>query len=119
MKVLIVEDEVLLAMNIQMSLELMGYQVVGISNSSESALEVIQNEIPDVILMDIVIQGSMNGIELTKVVTEKYPQCKVIYMTAHSDETTIKKAKQTRHAGIVNKPFEIYKLKEVLDAALK
>jgi DNA-binding NarL/FixJ family response regulator len=117
MKVLIVEDEMLLALNTQLELHSMGHKVVGIASSSDAALEMLSTDVPELILMDIVIQGHMNGIELTNVVAEKYPQCKVIYMTAYSDDTTIAKAKQTRHAGIMTKPFEQYQLKKLLQEA--
>ena len=117
-KVLIVEDEILLAMDTRAELDSMGYQVVGIASSSDTALALLSRETPDVILMDIVIQGNMSGIELTRVVSEKYPQCKVIYMTAYLDETTIAKVRQTRNAGVLNKPFEPYQLKGVIEASL-
>jgi len=114
MKVLIVEDEILLAMNTQADLESMGYRVVGIAESSEVALDIISKHSPELVLMDIVIQGHMNGIELARTINDKYPHCRVIYMTAHADRDTVSLARQTRHAGILNKPVEPYKLKQVL-----
>ena len=65
--------------------------------------------------MDIVIQGHMNGIELCNVVTGKFPQCMVIYMTAYSDKDTFAQVKQTKHVGILNKPFESYQLQQILE----
>jgi DNA-binding NtrC family response regulator len=114
-KVLIIEDEILLAMNVQRDLESMGYNVVGIAESADAALDIISKEPPDIVLMDIVIQGHMNGIELTKVITQEYPQCKVIYMTAHSDADTVAKAKQTKYVGFLNKPFALNKFTQILD----
>ncbi|MFC1769859.1 response regulator [Nitrospirota bacterium] len=117
MKVMIVEDEVLLALETKFELNSMGCEVTGIANSSEVAIDMLSRKVPDLILMDIVIQGQMNGIELTKVVADKFPACKVIYVTAYSDETILSKVKQSRHAGIMNKPFEPYRLTQILERA--
>ena len=119
MKVLIVEDELILAMDVRMDLESMGHTVVGIAGSSEAALDIIAEHAPELVLMDIVIQGYMNGIELAKSIAEQYPQCKVLYMTAHSDDDTILHAKQTDHVGILNKPFDPQELKKVLEKTLQ
>lgn len=117
MKILIVEDEILLAMDIQVELASMGHDAIGIAVSSDIALAILDRESPDLVLMDIVIQGRMNGIELADVIAEKYPRCKVLYITAHSDEATIARAKKTKHEGIINKPFEAYQLKEAIKRA--
>ena len=61
-KVLIVEDEGILAMKTEMDLEELGHEVIGIADTGEEALELISNEVPDVILMDIVLKGNRNGI---------------------------------------------------------
>ena len=119
MKVLIVEDEILLAMDTKAVLESMGHRVVGIAASSEVALDIISKHSPELVLMDVVIQGHMNGIDLAGAISEQYPQCKLLYMTAHADDNTVMQIKQTNHVGILNKPFEPFQLKEVVDKALQ
>lgn len=113
-KVLIVEDEGILAMKTEEDLEILGHEVVGIADSGEEALEIISNNVPDVILMDIVLQGDMSGIELAELVLKNHPECRIIYVSAHADEITIKKARKTRHAGFLHKPLEPAKLKRAL-----
>lgn len=114
MKILIVEDEFLLAMNTEVEVKSLGHEVVGIAMTSEEALDFISRRAPEVILMDIVIQGQVNGMELTKMIGEQYPGIKVIYVTAHSDDDTLARIKQTKHAAILQKPFEAHQLANVL-----
>ncbi len=116
-KILIVEDESILAMKTQVDLEQMGHEVVGIADNGGMAVEIAKKEHPDIILMDIVLIGSMNGIEATGIINENNG-CKIIYMTAHTDKATIEAAKSTEHVGFLYKPFEPFQLKKVLEEAL-
>ncbi len=117
-RILIVEDEGILAMKTQADLELMGHEVVGIVDNGKYAIEIARREKPDVILMDIVLKGSMNGIEASGVISGD-GGCKIIYMTAHTDAPTVEYAKSTKHVGFLYKPFEPYQLKQALDEALR
>ena len=117
-KILIVEDEGILAMKTQLDLERMGHEVVDIVDNGKEAIDVVLKEKPDLILMDIVLKGSLNGIEATGVICET-SYCKIIYMTAHADDITVEAAKATKHVGFLFKPFEDYQLKQALDEALK
>ena len=117
-RILIVEDEGILAFKTQMDLEAMGHEVVGIADNGNKAVEISYEEKPDLILMDIVLKGSMNGIEASGIICGKY-ECKIIYMTAHTDDVTLEAAKNTKHVGFLYKPFEPFQLKEVLDKALE
>lgn len=117
-RILIVEDEGILAMKTRLDLEQMGHEVVGIVDNGKYAIEIARREAPDLILMDIVLKGSMNGIEATGVIC-KYNGCKILYMTAHTDDITVAAAKATRHVGFLYKPFESYQLKQALDEALR
>ena len=119
MKVLIVEDEILLAIYTLMVLDSIVHKVVGIAASSEVALNIISEHSPELVLMDVVIQGRMNGIDLARVISEQHPQCKLLYMTAHADDDTVLQIKHTDHVGILNKPFEPFQLKKVLDEILQ
>jgi CheY-like chemotaxis protein len=116
-KILIVEDEGILAFKCQMDLEAMGHVVVGVADNGNAAIEIAEKDNPDIILMDIVLKGSMNGIETSGIICEKY-ECKIIYMTAHTDDVTLQAARNTKHVGFLYKPFEPFQLKEVLDDAI-
>ena len=115
-KILIVEDEGILAMKTRMDLEQMGHVVVGIVDNGKDAIEIAKREKPDIILMDIVLKGSLNGIETSGIICEGNG-CKIIYMTAHTDETTVEAAKSTLHVGFLFKPFEPLQLKEAIEGA--
>ena len=115
-KILIVEDEGILAMKTQMDLEQMGHVVVDIVDNGKDAIEIAKREKPDLILMDIVLKGNLNGIEASGIICEGNG-CKIIYMTAHTDDITIEAAKKTKHAGFLFKPFELYQLKRVIEGS--
>jgi DNA-binding NtrC family response regulator len=116
-RVLIVEDEVILAMSIQSELQDMGHEVIGIADSADRAISFLDKASPEVVLMDIVIHGAMSGIDLTSLINEKY-DIPVIYGTAHTDRTTIEKANRTKHFGILYKPYDQYELNACISRAL-
>ncbi len=116
-RILIVEDEGILAFKTRIDLEEMGHEVVGIVDNGKEAIKVAMSEKPDIILMDIVLKGSLNGIEASGVICEGNG-CKIIYMTAHADDITVESAKRTKHVGFLFKPFEPFQLKQVLGEAL-
>ncbi len=116
-KVLIVEDEAILAMTTRIELLDMGHEVVGIANMGQYAIELAIKLKPEIILMDIVLLGNMNGIETTEEIYQHF-DCKIIYMTAYTDENTLSAARKTKHAGVLFKPFESYQLQQILNDAL-
>ena len=116
-KVLIVEDEGIIAMNTMSQLMGMGHEVTSIAKSSETAVARISSKRPDIILMDIVIHGTMDGVELTKLINREYG-IPVIYATAHADDTTLTNINTTEHAGVLYKPFQTSQLKEAIEKAL-
>lgn len=118
-KVLIVEDEGILAMNTKICLTDMGHQVVGIASNGNQAVELTARENPDYILMDIFLQGVLDGVEVTRMLGKKFPSCNVIYMTAHTDPATLKRVKQTKYVGFIKKPFEPYQLQKAIDDATR
>jgi len=115
-RILIVEDEGILAFKTRMDLEEMGHEVICIVDNGKGAIEIALKEKPDLILMDIVLKGSLNGIEATGMICEGNG-CRIIYMTAHADDKTIESAKRTKHVGFLFKPFELFQLKQVIDGA--
>lgn len=116
-KILIVEDELITAMHIHDVLVGRGYQVDDIITSGEKAVARAREQNPDLILMDIMLEGDMDGIQAVQeiVSTQDIP---VIYMTAHSDESTLSRAKDTRPYGYVLKPFNHNELKSTVDLVL-
>ncbi|NIR25714.1 MAG: response regulator [Gammaproteobacteria bacterium] len=116
-RILLVEDEAILSMNIQMELEDMGHEVVGVARDSETAISLLETERPELVLVDIVLHGEMDGIELASLINRKYGT-PIIYGTAHTDEATVRRANATKHFGIFFKPFRPYEMKEAIARAL-
>lgn len=115
--VFVVEDESIVSKDIQHSLKKLGYNVVGSAATGEKALEKIEDTNPDVVLMDIMLKGDMNGIETADQVKEKH-NIPVIYLTAYADENTLSKAKVTEPYGYIIKPFKEIDLHTSIEMAL-
>jgi DNA-binding LytR/AlgR family response regulator len=103
-KVLIVEDELLVSADIEESLEILGYNVVGAVATGKDAIESVEKHLPDVILMDIMLKGDMTGIEAANIIRKKH-DVPIIYLTANADIATIEKAKISLPYGYIIKPF--------------
>ncbi|MFA0834358.1 MAG: methanogen output domain 1-containing protein [Methanobacterium formicicum] len=116
-KILIVEDESIVAMDIKHRAEGLGYEVTAITPSGEEALEHVARNRPDLVLMDIVLKGEMDGIEAAQKVRDNY-DIPVVYLTAYSDERTLKRAKITEPFGYIIKPFEDRELHSAVEVAL-
>jgi PAS domain S-box-containing protein len=104
-RILIVEDESIVALNIKNRLESLGYVVVATTSSGESAIEIAQETHPDLVLMDIRLRGVIDGIEAAKQIWNRF-RVPVVYLTAYSDEETVERAKITEPYGYILKPFE-------------
>lgn len=115
--VLVVEDESIVSKDIQHSLKKLGYNVVGAASTGERAFELAASEKPDIILMDIMLKGEMNGIDTAQKVKEEL-QIPVIYLTAYADESTLEKAKVTEPYGYIIKPFKEVDLHTSIEMAL-
>ena len=115
--VLIVEDERIVAEDIKRSVSRAGYTVCGVVSSGETALRTVESELPDLVLMDIILQGDMSGIETAEAIRARY-DVPVIYLTAYADSHTLKKAKVTEPFGYILKPFEDRELESTLEMAL-
>ncbi len=116
-KVLIVEDEVFVARDLQMSLEQMGYAIISMVPSGEQAIQKVKEERPDIVLMDIVLQGEMDGIETAQVMNSKF-DIPVIYVTAHGEEMIFERAKKTEPFGYIVKPFKKEELQKTIEMGL-
>jgi len=112
-KVLIVEDEVIVALDIKKTLQIFGYEVSECVTNFDSALKSIKDNVPSLILMDINLKNSKNGIETVREI-QKIKNIPVIYITAYSDEETIKNAAKTNPLGYLLKPFKREELKTIM-----
>jgi PAS domain S-box-containing protein len=116
-KILIVEDETIVAMDIERGLRALGYVVVGAAGQGESAIELAQAERPDLILMDIRLKGPMDGIEAACEIRSRF-SIPVIFLTAHADEATVERAKAAEPYGYLLKPFVDQELHTAIEIAL-
>jgi PAS domain S-box-containing protein len=115
--ILIVEDSFIVAFHIQKTLEREGYHVVGAETSGENALALLEKQRPDLVLMDIMLNGKLDGIETARMIKSRY-NIPVIYITALTDKETIQRAKITEPFGYLTKPFEDREIFTVIEMAL-
>jgi DNA-binding LytR/AlgR family response regulator len=115
--VLVVEDESIVAKDIQNSLKKLGYTVPSVENSGEDAINAASQYRPDLILMDIMLKGDISGIEAAEQIKNRY-QIPVIFLTAYADESTLSKAKVTEPYGYIIKPFKEIDLHTSIEMAL-
>ena len=113
----IVEDEALVAKDIENSLTNMGFAVAGTANSGEKALVDVEENRPDLVLMDIKLKGELNGIETASKIRSLF-NIPVVYLTAHANEEMLQKAKLTESFGYILKPFEERELGSTIDMVL-
>jgi len=116
-RILVVEDEQIVAEDLKMTLEEMEYQVVGIANSGEKAVELTNTENPDLILMDIMLAGDMDGISAASEIRATH-DIPVIYVTAFADSTLLERAKPTEPYGYIVKPFNEREVQSNIEIAL-
>jgi len=116
-KVLIVEDERMIAEDLKHTLIQYGYEVVGIYNQGINAIENVAQLDPNIILMDIMIEGDMNGIETGEIILKDF-DIPIIFLTAYADSNTIAAAKKISPYGYILKPFEADELYASIEIAL-
>ena len=116
-RIMIVEDEKIVALDIKDSLEHFGYSVPCMAASGEDAIKFVEECHPDLILMDIVLKGKIDGIDAANAIHQNY-DIPVIYLTAYSDERTLQRAKLTEPFGHILKPFDERELRTNIEIAL-
>lgn len=116
-RILIVEDELIIAKGIQMRLQSMGYSVIDAVPSGEEAVLKAATDLPDLILMDINLQGDMDGVEAAEKIRSLF-DIPVIYLTAHTDVESLSRAKITEPFGYIVKPFQDLSLQSGIEIAL-
>ena len=116
-KIFIVEDEAIVAESLNDQLEALGYIVTGYAPSGEEALRNIKNNLPDLVLMDIMLEGEMDGVETAQQIKELYG-IPVIFLSAYSDSETLGRAKLTEPFGYLIKPYKERELHTTLEITL-
>ncbi|MFH0787090.1 MAG: PAS domain S-box protein [Pseudomonadota bacterium] len=116
-KILIVEDEAIIALDLKSNLEQMGYTVMAQVNSGEKALEMVEQEPPDLVLMDIILKGKMDGIEAADIIRSRW-DIPVVFCTAYADRDRLERAKLVYPFGYIIKPFQDNDLKITIEMAL-
>jgi putative nucleotidyltransferase with HDIG domain len=115
--ILVVEDEVIVAKDIQQMLQDLGYSVPSIATSGEEAVKEAEMIKPDLILMDIVLEGKMDGIAAADSIMGSY-DIPVLYITAYADDNTVERARKTHPFGYIVKPFTQQQLNSSIKVAL-
>ncbi|PKL60199.1 MAG: hypothetical protein CVV33_03920 [Methanomicrobiales archaeon HGW-Methanomicrobiales-4] len=116
-RILIVEDEMVISLEIAATLKRLGYEVVGQAITGMDAVRLTEEVDPDLILMDIRLKGGMDGIEAASRIRERNDR-PVIFLTAHSDEVTLERAIAVSPSGYLIKPFKDRELYSSIELAL-
>jgi PAS domain S-box-containing protein len=115
--ILIVEDESIVAMGLERDLEKLGYCVADTVSTGEDAIEKAGEKKPDLILMDIRLDGKLDGIQAAEVIQERY-MIPIVYVTAYADDDTLQRAKITAPFGYIIKPFQERELHSVIEMSI-
>jgi PAS domain S-box-containing protein len=116
-RILIVEDEVIIAMDMAQQLRGFGYEVVGIAANAQRARELALQTRPDLVMMDIVLKGPQDGIEAAQAIAAEVDTA-VVFLTAYGDPATIERAKAAGPLGYLLKPFRPHELRSTIEVAL-
>ena len=116
-KILVVEDEIIIARELESRLKDLGYQVPAIASSGQEALTIAEQVKPDLVMMDIVLKGEMDGVEAAAEMRRRWGT-PIIYLTAYTDDATLQRARVTEPFGYIVKPFSDRELRANLEMAL-
>ncbi len=117
-QIMIVEDELIVAENLAQNLRKLGYPVTAIIDSGEEAIQTAIAVHPDIILMDIMLPGNIDGIDAAEAIYHQL-EIPVVYMTAYADHNTLERAKQTEPYGYLIKPFKPEDIRTTIEIAFK
>jgi two-component system, response regulator PdtaR len=117
-RILLVEDDDIIAKVTDWRLKNLGYEVCGRAVSASEAMELVVKAMPDLVLMDINIKGDIDGIDTANMIKKGF-NIPVVYVTSHSDGPTIERARETKPDGFIVKPFEDNDLRVAIELALK
>lgn len=116
-RILIVEDDPIIGADLSDRVEEMGYQPLGPVESGEDALALFKQQVPDLVLMDIQLEGALDGIETTRLIRANH-QTPIIFLTGNSDDVTFRKAKSAKPQAFLSKPFRGKDLKHAIELAI-
>jgi CheY-like chemotaxis protein len=117
-RILVVEDDALVALGIRLTLLELGYEVVGIAASESEALALAGSERPDLALMDIRLRGPVDGVDTARRLRADHG-IRSVYLSAYADEQTMARVTQTYPLGFVQKPYAASQLRAALDLAFR
>lgn len=115
--ILIVEDEIVVAMEIEEKLRSQGYDVTSLCSSGEEAALLVNRHCPDLVIMDIKLDGNIDGIEAAELIRKNH-DIPIVYLTAYADKATLERAKRTEPFGYLVKPFSAAELRTTIEVAL-
>ncbi len=116
-KILIVEDEIIIAIDLKIRLEDLGYYVPGIAVNGRDAIKKTGEKNPDIILMDILLNGDKDGIEVAQQIRNQY-NIPIIYLTGNQNDSVIERAETTEPYGYINKPFDNNEIENAIELAV-
>lgn len=115
--VLVVEDDNVMAKIAEMRLISLGYEMCCRATTAAEAIDAVVNYKPDVVLMDINIKGNIDGIDTARMIKKGF-KIPIIYATAHTDEATLERARETRPDGFISKPYKDDNIRVAIELAL-
>ena len=116
-KVMIVDDDFIIATQLEEHLQEMGYEIAGVLSSGEEAIEKVKDLSPDLVLMDIVLPGGMDGIAAAEKIKAKI-NVPIVFMTGHAEKAHVERAKNVEAHGYILKPFVPYQVEAAIELAL-
>lgn len=116
-RILIVDDETIVALDIKNTLQKYGYTVIGVASNAKEAIEMVKTSSPNMILMDIMLKGNKDGIEVSSEIN-KFADIPIIFLTAYSDDHTLERAKKVEPYGYLIKPFDNRELFTTIEMSL-
>ena len=117
-RALIVEDEILIAEELKERLSRLGFSVIAAVDSADEGIAIATRERPDLVLMDIRLKGKKDGLQAAKEIRQQV-DVPIVYLTAHSDQLTVDRAKETEHDGFILKPFQRRELQTTIEVAMQ
>ena len=116
-RILIIEDELIVAEELALRLKKRNYAIVGICDNAEIGMEVVRKKLPDLVLLDISLRGKMDGIELSAIIKNNH-SIPIVFITANNDHKTFEKAIVTEPFGYITKPIDENILINTIEIAL-
>ena len=116
-RILVAEDESIIAMDLKSSLSRMGYDVTSVVNNGLEAIQKTEEEKPDIILMDILLAGLLDGIEAAKIISFNH-NVPIIYLSALNDDDTVERANINPSSMFIRKPYREHDLKKAIELML-